>query len=88
MLNSIGKDDFPNIGSKITPIYNSLTHGDPDSAIWNLVHTKDGGIGYSVTKIIDEPSLCDKICLEGSTWLLVLISLAITIFPTTNPNSS
>lgn len=81
MLNSIGKDKFPNIGRMLTPVYNSLTHGDPESALWNLVQTRDGGIGYSVSKILDNPSLCDKICLEGSTWLLVLTSMAITIFP-------
>lgn len=83
MLNSIGKDKFPDIGSKITPLYNSLTHGDPESAIWNLVQTKDGGMGYGVSKITDNPLLCDKICMEGSTWLLVLISMAATIFSET-----
>ncbi|AIC17177.1 DUF5677 domain-containing protein [Nitrososphaera viennensis] len=81
MLNSIGKDKFPNIGRMLTPVYNSLTHGDPESALWNLVQTRDGGVGYSVSKILNNPSLCDKICFEGSTWLLVLTSMAITIFP-------
>ena len=81
MLTAIGKDKFPNIGSTITPTYNSLTHGDPESAFWNLIRTEDGNVGYGVSKIIDNPSLCDKICLEGSTWLLVLISTAAGIFP-------
>lgn len=81
MLNSIGKDKFPGIGGLVTPFYNSLTHGDPDSAIWNLVQVEDGDVGYSVSKIIDNPSMCDKICLEGSVWLSVLTSMAITIFP-------
>jgi len=81
MLNSIGKDRFPNIGSSITPVYNSLTHGDPDSAIWNLIQTTDGSPAYGVSKIIDDPSLCDKVCLEGATWLLILTSMASAIFP-------
>jgi hypothetical protein len=81
MLNSIGKDKFPYIGGMITSLYNNLTHGDPESAVWNLIQTKDDNVGYSVSKIFDNPSLCDKICLEGSTWLLVLISMASAIFP-------
>ncbi len=81
MLNSIGKDKFPNIGSMLTPLYNSLTHGDPDSAIWNLIQTKDGYPGYSISKIIDDPSLCDKVCLEGSTWLTIITVMAAAIFP-------
>ena len=35
MLTSIGNNKFPDIGSMITPVYNSLTHGDPESAIWD-----------------------------------------------------
>jgi len=81
MLNSIGKEEFPQIGRSITPLYNSLTHGDPDSAIWNIIKTTDAGIGHSVSKIVDNPSLCDKVCLEAATWLLVLTSMAITLFP-------
>lgn len=81
MLNVIGKDKFPNIGNAITPLYNSLTHGDPESAIWNLVQIGDGDSGYSVSKITDNPSLCDKVCLESSTWLLILTSMAAAIFP-------
>lgn len=81
MLTAIGKNEFSNIGSKITPVYNGLIHGDPESTVWNLIRTEDGNVGYSVSKILDNPSLCDKICLEGSTWLLVLISMAAGIFP-------
>ena len=81
MLTTIGKNKFQNIGRTITPVYNSLTHGDPESAVWNLIKTEDGNVGYSVSKILDNPSLCDKICLEGSTWLLILISISAGIFP-------
>ena len=83
MLNSIGKEEFPQIGHTITPVHNSLTHGDPDSAIWNIIQTTDGSPGYSGSQIVDNPTLCDKVCLEASTWLLVLTSMtmAITLFP-------
>jgi len=84
MLNSIGKGKFPHIGNMVTPRYNSLIHGDPDSASWNLVKIKDGVVGYGVSKIIDNPSLCDEICLEGITWLTILISMAAAIFPDAN----
>ena len=81
MLTAIGKDKFSDVGRMITPFYNSLTHGDPESASWNLIKTNDGDIGYSVSKILDNPELCDKISLDGSTWLLILISMATAIFP-------
>lgn len=84
MLNSIGKDKFPHIGNMITPRYNSLTHGDPDSAVWNLINIGDGRAGYSVSKIIDDPSLCDDVCLEGVTWITILMTMAATIFPEAN----
>lgn len=81
MLTAIGKDKFSNVGRMITPFYNSLTHGDPESATWNLIKTKEGNVGYSVSKILDNPKLCDNISLDGSTWLLILISIATVIFP-------
>jgi len=81
MLTTIGKDKFSDVGRMITPFYNSLTHGDLESASWNLIKTNDGDIGYSVSKILDNPELCDKISLDGSTWLLILISMATAIFP-------
>ena len=81
MLTSSGKEKFSNAGHIITPFYNSLTHGDPESANWNLIRMKDGNVGYTVSKILDNPKLCDQISLDGSTWLLVLISMATAIFP-------
>lgn len=81
MLNFIGKDKFPQAGKIITPQFNSITHGDPDSAFWNLIQTKDGDVGFSVSKIINNSSLCDKICMDGSTWLLILTGMITSIFP-------
>lgn len=81
MLNSIGKDKFPDIGSMVTPRYNSLTHGNPDSAVWNLVNMGNGKSGYGVSKIIDNPSLCDDVCRDGATWLAILTAMAAVIFP-------
>ncbi len=81
MLNDIGGEAFPGVGAEITRLYNSLTHGDPDSASWNLVQMSDGGVGHGVSKIIDNPALCDKICLEGATWLAILMGMMHAIFP-------
>ena len=47
---------------KIFDLFNSLTHGDPVAANWNLVQLSDGGLGYSVGKVINDPKLCDFIC--------------------------
>jgi hypothetical protein len=42
MFNEIAGSEFPNCGPEITRSLNSLIHGDPASAMWNLVKTGDG----------------------------------------------
>jgi hypothetical protein len=81
MLNSIGGTEFPGVGREITNSLNSLTHGDPDSADWNLVEIGNGAVGYGVSKIIDNPNLCDKICLDAVGWLANLLGMMCALFP-------
>jgi len=38
---------------------NHLVHGDPIGAIWNLVHTRGGGLGYGMGRVTDEPKFAD-----------------------------
>jgi hypothetical protein len=81
MLNEIGGDKFPNVGPELTSSMNSLTHGDPASAQWNLINIGENSSGHPVSKILDRPDLCDRVTLEASTWLSVLIGMSLTIFP-------
>ena len=57
MLKSFAGDKFPGVEREITQLLNSMTHGDPDSAAWSLIQMGNGGFGYGVSKIIDNPVL-------------------------------
>ncbi len=81
MLNFIGGTAFPGVGPEITRSLNSITHGDPKSGIWSLIPMDDGGLGHAVSKMLNNPDLCDKVCLEASTWLSVTMSMIHAVFP-------
>ncbi len=66
---------------KIFDLFNSLTHGDPVAANWNLVQLSDGGLGYSVGKVINDPKLCDFICFQSYCYLIVLMGMMAACFP-------
>jgi hypothetical protein len=77
MIDIISKGKFPGV----TELYNSLTHGDPDSAIWNTIQLDNGAVGYSVSKIVNNPALCDEICLNTLGWLAAIIGISAGVFP-------
>jgi hypothetical protein len=77
MIDIISQNNFPGV----TQFYNSLTHGDPDSAIRNTFQLNGGAAGYSVSKIIDAPALCDRICYETLGWLAALLGIMAKVFP-------
>lgn len=81
MFNRIGADRFPSRGPEITRSLNSLTHGDPASAMWNLVETREGEIGHGVSKILDRPDLCDHVCGDAIAWIAVLVGMMHAVFP-------
>ena len=81
MFNEIGGDRFPGCGPEITRSLNSLTHGDPSSAMWNLVSTGQDTMGHAVSKILARPDLCDKICMEAAAWMAVLLATMNAVFP-------
>jgi len=81
MFNDIGGEKFPGCGPEITRSLNSLTHGDPASAMWNLVNTGKDAVGHAVSKILERPDLCDKICREAAAWMAVLMAMMTAIFP-------
>lgn len=81
MFNRIGGDKFPNCGPEITSSLNSLTHGDPASAMWNLVKGEDGQMGHPVSKLLERPDLCDRVAVEAAAWLAILVGMMHAIFP-------
>lgn len=81
MLTEIGASQFPNCGPEITRSLNSVLHGDPASAMWNLVKTGEDSFGHAVSKILNRPDLCDKVGMDAAMWMSVLLAMREAIFP-------
>src|SRR5262249_40991452 len=81
MFNEIGGTAFPNCGPSITKSLNSLTHGDPASAMWNLVIRDDDSVGHGVSKLLDRPDIADSACRDAATWMCLLLGMMHAIFP-------
>jgi hypothetical protein len=67
-------------GGELTAAMNSLTHGKPDSAWWNLVVVGDDSVGHAVSKILDRPDLCDDLCADVIPWLATVLGLMAKYF--------
>lgn len=71
-------------GFELTKELNDLVHGKPDSGKWNIVKLPDGKSGYAVSKILDRPDLCDELCSQIISWLVVVQSMMAHYFPNTH----
>jgi hypothetical protein len=67
-------------GYQLTEEMNCMLHGRPDSALANLIILDKEHIGYSVSKILDRPDLCDEICAEIIPWLVVVQAMMTAYF--------
>ena len=38
-------------------------------------------MGHGVSKILDRPDLCDRVCTDTAAWLAVLLGMMNAIFP-------
>jgi hypothetical protein len=61
MLDVMASENAPYSGRDVTKLLNSIVHGKPDSAIWNLVPMAEGQVGHAPSKILNNPELCDHI---------------------------
>ena len=66
----------------ILAMFNSLDHGDPASAEFNLVRLSDSTLGYSVSKALSEPEFCDFVCFHAYCYLIVIMGRMAECFPT------
>lgn len=80
MLNSLGEEQFPKIGPEITRPFNSIIHGKPDSAQWSVVDFGNGQFAHGPSKILNNPKLCDEICIDTSVWLSTVLVLMLEVF--------
>ena len=83
MLATMNKEVDTKQAQEICNTFNSLTHGDPVSASFNLVKLSSGGLGYSVGKTLNEPEFCDFICLQSYCYLIVIMGRMAGYFPKT-----
>jgi hypothetical protein len=67
-------------GAQITNEWNSMLHGRPELALANLITLDNEHLGFSVSKILNRPDLCDDICAEVSLWLIVVQSMMTAYF--------
>lgn len=84
MLETMSGDVDITVVKQIGETFNHIVHGDPLGSQWNLVHLSDGGLGYSVGKVINDPELCDFICLQSYSYLIVLMGMMAACFPEVN----
>jgi len=66
---------------QICETFNHVLHGDPIGSSFNLVHFDSGGLGYSVSKTLNNPELCDFICFQSYCYLIVLMGRMTACFP-------
>lgn len=67
-------------GGDLTASMNSLLHGKPDSAPWNMVSMNEGKLGHAVSKILKRPELCDDLCANVIPWVAVIQSMMASYF--------
>lgn len=68
-------------GADLTAAFNSLLHGKPDSASWNTIALNDGRPGYASSKILERPDLCDEVCANTLSWLVITMAMMVAYFP-------
>ncbi len=82
MLEVMGGDDIEvEEARKLAKALHHITHGDPIGSFYNLVHVGEGNLGYSVTKVTNDPELCDFVCGQAVCYLIVLMATASSCFP-------
>jgi hypothetical protein len=58
-----------------------IAHGDPVGSLYNLAPIGEANLGYSVSKSLDDPDLCDFICQQAMCYLIVLSARMNSCFP-------
>ena len=81
MIEEIGGHKFPGVGREMTSKLNSVTHGDPDAAKWNIAFNTDGDALAPMGKVLTRPDLAESVSLDAATYLSMLVSETCTVFP-------
>jgi hypothetical protein len=81
MITKLGAGKWENLGPEITRPLNSIIHGKPDSAAWTLTNVGEDQWAHVVSKILDNPGLCDKVCYDADSWLMMAYVMMGVLFP-------
>ena len=81
LLQEMGATQDRAEAKKVAELYHHMTHGDPIGSTYNLISLGERGRGYSVSKILNEPGLCDFVCDQATCYLVVLAGRMATCFP-------
>lgn len=85
MLQAMNQEVDVETAREICRHFNHIVHGDPIGAKSNIVSLSEGRPGYSVSKMTNNPQLCDEISIQGHSFLTVLTGRAISCFPEVKP---
>lgn len=75
-------------GHQLTDSMNSIVHGRPDSAKWNMVWVGPDRAGNAPSKIVNRPELCDEICANTIPWLALVQGMMNAYFPDAYENQN
>lgn len=81
MLYVLAQDEPTFDITEITGPLNDAIHGKPASAVWTIVSVDGDRFGHAPSKILNNPLLCDRVCLPALAMLLVLQSTIAEVFP-------
>ena len=81
MLEAMGAGEKDGQAKQVAKLLHSATHGDPIGSIYNLVHLDDHRPGYSVSKSLNDPEICDFVCQQAMCYLIVLTGRMAACFP-------
>lgn len=80
MLSTMNKEADIEQAQEICGTFNHLVHGDPIGASYNLVQLSSGNFGYSASKALNEPELCDFIFFQSYCYLIVIMGRMAACF--------
>ncbi len=80
MLATMNKEADTKQAKEFCDDFNHLVHGDPAGASFNLIKL-DSGFGYAPSKVLNNPELCDYICIQSHCFLIVIMARMAGCFP-------
>ena len=88
MLSTMSENVDVAAAQEICNHFNHIVHGDPIGASHGIITLDNGTPGFSPSKQLNSPDLCDDICFQSLCFLSVLMCRMVQIFPNSEPAGS